>query len=49
MAEHDSINDTMIKIGNCVDNTALRMLEKRVLAFLAEQLVTASHHLAACR
>lgn len=39
---HASINDLMIKIGNCVDKTALRCLEEQVFAIHAEQLATAN-------
>jgi hypothetical protein len=32
----------MIKIGNCVDKTALKALEEQVFAIHAEQLATAN-------
>jgi hypothetical protein len=37
---HESIEDLMMKIGNCVDKTALQMLVKQVLAIHAAQLTT---------
>jgi hypothetical protein len=40
--KHGSIEDLMIKIGNCVDKTALKALEEQVFAIHAEQLATAN-------
>jgi hypothetical protein len=40
--KHASINDLMIKIGNCVDKTALKALEEQMFAIHAEQLATAN-------
>ncbi|KAF4301216.1 hypothetical protein GTA08_BOTSDO07290 [Botryosphaeria dothidea] len=37
---HISTNDLMVKIGNCVDKTALMVLEEQVFAIHAEQLAT---------
>ncbi|KAF2799650.1 hypothetical protein K505DRAFT_230468 [Melanomma pulvis-pyrius CBS 109.77] len=37
---HLSIEDLMVKIGNCVDKTALMALEEQVFAIHAEQLAT---------
>lgn len=38
--KHLSIKDLMVKIGNCIDRTALMTLEEQVFAMHAEQLVT---------
>lgn len=38
--KHLSIEDLMVKIGNCVDKTALMALEEQVFAIHAEQLAT---------
>ncbi|MCJ1435723.1 hypothetical protein MMC27_005098 [Xylographa pallens] len=42
LAKHASIEELMIKIGNCVDKTALKALEEQVFAIHAEQLATAN-------
>lgn len=42
ITNHASIDDLMIKIGNCVDKTALKSLEEQVFAIHAEQLATAN-------
>ncbi len=42
VTKHASIEDLMIKIGNCVDKTALKALEEQVFAIHAEQLATAN-------
>jgi len=39
---HVSIEELMIKIGNCVDKTALKVLHEQVFAIHAEQLATAN-------
>ncbi|KAF4624396.1 hypothetical protein G7Y89_g13775 [Cudoniella acicularis] len=39
---HASIDDVMIKIGNCVDRTTLKVLMEEVFAIHAEQLATAN-------
>jgi hypothetical protein len=44
VTKHASIEDLMIKIGNCVDKTALKALEEQVFAIHAEQLATANSH-----
>lgn len=40
--KHGTIEELMIKIGNCVDRTALKLLEEQVFAIHAEQLATAN-------
>jgi hypothetical protein len=42
VTNHASVNDLMIKIGNCVDKTALKGLEEQIFAIHAEQLATAN-------
>jgi hypothetical protein len=42
VTNHSSIDDLMIKIGNCIDKTALKALEEQVFAIHAEQLATAN-------
>ena len=42
VTNHASIEDLMIKIGNCVDKTALKGLEEQMFAIHAEQLATAN-------
>ncbi|RDL39909.1 Uncharacterized protein BP5553_04249 [Venustampulla echinocandica] len=37
---HASMDELMTKIGNCVDKTALKVLEEQVMAIHAEQLAT---------
>lgn len=37
---HDSITDTMNKIGDCIDKTALKSLMEQIFASHAEQLAT---------
>ncbi|TAQ84708.1 hypothetical protein B7494_g6969 [Chlorociboria aeruginascens] len=39
---HCTIEELMIKIGNCVDKTALKLLEEQVFGIHAEQLATAN-------
>ena len=42
VTKHASIEDLMNKIGNCVDKTALKVLNEQVFAIHAEQLATAN-------
>lgn len=42
VTNHASVKDLMIKIGNCVDKTALKGLEEQIFAIHAEQLATAN-------
>jgi hypothetical protein len=44
VAKHASIKDLIIKIGNCVDKTALKSLEEQVFAIYAEQLATTNNN-----
>lgn len=40
--KHDSIDNIMVKVGNCIDKTSLKLLEEQVFAIHAEQMATSN-------